>query len=119
MFELTVQGSFSAAHRVRGYKGDCGSVHGHTYKIEVKVEIKKLNRLGMAMDFRKLKKILNKILSELDHKNLNALPFFRKNNATAEWIAVYIYQQIKKKTKNIKSVTVWEGLENSVSYYGM
>mgnify|MGYP000294833846 CR=1 FL=1 len=116
MFEIAVQGSFSAAHQVRGYKGDCGSVHGHTYRIEVKVEVGKLDELGMAMDFRKIKRVLNKILGELDHKNLNALLFFKKHNATAEWIAVYIFQEVKKKIKNIKSVTVWEGNENAVTY---
>ncbi|MEO0156513.1 MAG: 6-carboxytetrahydropterin synthase QueD [candidate division WOR-3 bacterium] len=116
MFEISVQGSFSAAHRVKGYKGDCAGVHGHTYRIEVKVSVEKLGKLGMAMDFRKVKNLLKKNLSKLDHKNLNNLAFFRKHNATAEWIAVYIYNEIKKKIKNIKSVTVWEGLENSVTY---
>lgn len=117
MFELSVTGSFSAAHRVKGYKGDCAGMHGHTYKIEVKVGVKKLDKIGMAIDFRKLKRILKRILAELDHKNLNNLPFFKKHNATAEWLAIYIYQEMKKKIKNIKSITVWEGNENSVSYY--
>ena len=116
MFEISVQGSFSAAHRVRGYKGDCAGVHGHTYRIEGRIRTKNLNKLGMAMDFRKVKNILKKILANLDHKNLNDLPFFKRHNATAEWIAVYIYQEIKKKIKDIKSVTVWEGNENSVTY---
>lgn len=116
MFELSVQGSFSAAHRVKGYKGNCAGMHGHTYKIEVKVEVGKLDKIGMALDFRKVKRILKQILSRLDHKNLNDLSFFKKHNATAEWIAVYIYKEIKKKIKSIKSVTVWEGYENSVTY---
>lgn len=117
MFEITVQGNFSAAHRVRGYRGDCAGVHGHTYKIEVKVKVEKLDKLGMSMDFRKVKNVLKRILSKLDHKNLNNLSFFKNHNATAEWIAVYIYNEMKKKIRSIKSVTVWEGLENSVSYY--
>lgn len=117
MFELSVIGSFSAAHRVKGYKGDCAGVHGHTYRIEVRVGVENLDKLGMAMDFKKIKNILKKVLAKLDHKNLNKLPFFRKHNATAEWIAVYIYNGMKQEIKNIKSVTVWEGLENSVSYY--
>lgn len=116
MFEISVQGSFSAAHQVKGYKGDCADVHGHTYNVAVKIKIEKMDKLGMAMDFRKVKMVLKKILSELDHKNLNNLPFFKRRNATAEWIAVYIYQHMKEKIKKIKSVTVWEGYENSVTY---
>ncbi len=116
MFELTVQGSFSAAHRVKGYKGDCAGVHGHTYRIEVRVRVEKLDKIGMAVDFKRVKNILKKILLKLDHKNLNNLPFFKKHNATAEWIAVYIYNEIKKKIRSVKSITVWEGLENSVTF---
>ncbi|HEC78180.1 MAG TPA: 6-carboxytetrahydropterin synthase QueD [candidate division WOR-3 bacterium] len=117
MFELSVQGTFSAAHRVRGYKGDCAGMHGHTYRVEVRVAVKELNRLGMTVDFRKVKKVLEQNLKKLDHKNLNTLPFFKKHNATAEWIAVYLYKEMKKKIKNIESITVWEGNENSVTYY--
>ena len=117
MFELSVQGTFSAAHRVRGYSGDCAGIHGHTYRIQVKIKIKKLGRIGMAMDFRRIKKVLDKILKKLDHKNLNKITFFKKHNATAEWVAVYIYQEMKKRIKAIGSVTVWEGPYSSVTYY--
>jgi 6-pyruvoyltetrahydropterin/6-carboxytetrahydropterin synthase len=117
MFELSVEGDFSAAHQVKGYPGDCAGIHGHTYKVQVKVRTEKLDKLGMATDFRKLKRILDKILKKLDHKKLNRLAFFKKHNATAEWVAVYIYKELKKNIKSINSVTVWEGMNNSVTYY--
>ncbi|GAH25494.1 unnamed protein product [marine sediment metagenome] len=117
MFELSVEGAFSAAHQVKGYPGDCAGIHGHTYRISVKIRVKNLDKLGMAMDFRRMKKELNKILKRLDHTTLNKLPFFKKQNATAEWIAVYVYNKMKKKIKQIASVTVYEGLDNTVTYY--
>jgi len=117
MFELSVEGNFSAAHQVKGYSGDCAGLHGHTYKIQVKVKVGKLDRLGMAMDFKRIKKELEKILKGLDHKNLNRIGFFKKHNATAEWVAVYIYQAMRKKIKAVKSVTVWEGPHSAVEYY--
>ena len=58
-----------------------------------------VNKLGMAMDFRRIKGELNKLLKNLDHKDLNKLPFFKKHNATAEWIAVYFYNEVNKKIK--------------------
>ncbi len=118
MFELSVEGTFSAAHQVKGYPGDCAGLHGHTYRVRVKVRVKKLDKIGMAMDFRRIKRELTKIVTKLDHKNLNKLPFFRKHNATTEWLAVFIYQVLKKKIKVTYAVTVWEGSENSVTYYG-
>ena len=117
MFELSVQGTFSAAHQVKGYPGDCAGVHGHTYRISVKVKVKELDKLGMAIDFRSVKKVLDKILKQLDHKNLNELSFFKKRNPTAEWVAVYVYNKMKKKIKSVASATVWEGINNSVTYF--
>ncbi len=117
MFELLVEDTFSAAHRVKGYPGDCAGVHGHTYKVSVTVKLRKLDKLGMAMDFRHIEMELQKLLAKIDHSNLNELPFFKKRNATAEWVAVYVYTEMRKKIKTVASVTVWEGLNNSVTYY--
>ncbi len=117
MFELSVESTFSAAHQVKGYPGDCAGMHGHTYRVKVRVKVKKLNELGMAMDFRHLHDTLDTIVKRLDHTNLNTLPFFKKNNATAEWIAVFITQQLKQKVKKPVSVTVWEGPTNAATYY--
>ncbi len=116
MFELSVQSTFSAAHQVKGYPGDCAGLHGHTYRVEIRIRLKKLNKLGMAQDFRKIKKILDKTLKTLDHNNLNTLQFFKKYNTTAEWIAIYIYNEIKKYFKGLYSITVWEGNDYSVTY---
>jgi 6-pyruvoyltetrahydropterin/6-carboxytetrahydropterin synthase len=117
MFELSVEGSFSAAHQVKGYSGDCAGLHGHSYRVSIKVVVEELDKIGMAIDFRKIKNHLDTILKKLDHKNLNKLPFFRKHNATAEWVAVYVHNEIKKCIKHVNSVTVYEGLTNSVTYY--
>ena len=117
MFELSVETTFSAAHQVKGYPGDCAGVHGHTYRVKGRVKVKKLDKMGMAMDFRNLQNELNSIAKQLDHTNLNTLSFFKKHNATAEWIAVFIYKQLKKKIKKVVSVTVWEGAENAATYY--
>ena len=116
MFELSVEDTFSAAHRVRGYSGDCAGIHGHTYKVSVTVKVEALDKIGLAMDFRHIKKTLSKIVKDLDHKNLNKLQFFKKHNATAEWIAVFIYNKVEKKIKEVTSVTVWEGRNTSVTY---
>jgi 6-pyruvoyltetrahydropterin/6-carboxytetrahydropterin synthase len=116
MFELSVEGYFSAAHQVKGYAGDCADVHGHTYKIEVRVRVTKLDKIGMAIDFRSIKKHLDNLLDGLDHKNLNTIPFFEKHNATAECVAQYIFENMKKKIDNVSTITVWEGPNYSVTY---
>ena len=54
---------FEAAHFLQDYVGKCGSLHGHSYKLEVTVScpesIRKQNNFNFVMDFKKLDKILN------------------------------------------------------------
>jgi 6-pyruvoyltetrahydropterin/6-carboxytetrahydropterin synthase len=117
MFDLSVEGTFSAAHQVKGYPGDCASMHGHTYQVRVILRAQKLDNIGIAIDFRRVKTALDEILSELDHKNLNELTYFKERNTTAEYVAIYVFDEMKKKINMMKSVTVWEGRNNSVTYY--
>lgn len=116
MFELSVEAIFSAAHQVKGYPGDCAGLHGHTYRVVVRVAVEKLDRLGMAVDFRRLKRDLDRVVAKLDHANLNKIAFFRRHNATAEHIARYLYEEMKKRTRITRSVTIWEGPLYSVTY---
>ena len=81
------------------------------------MRVDKLDNIGMAIDFRRVKTALDEILSELDHKNLNELLYFNERNATTEYIAMYVFNEMKKKINMIKAVTVWEGRNNTVTYY--
>lgn len=53
---------FEAAHMLSGYKGGCGSLHGHSYKMEVTITCPDDERLkhnfGFVTDFKNLNKIL-------------------------------------------------------------
>lgn len=116
MFILSVEGHFSAAHQVKGYPGDCAGMHGHTYKVQARVSIKKLGKIGMAIDFRSIQTRLDAVLSTLDHTTLNEIPYFNTHNATAEHIAMFIYREMKQQIPGLCSITVWEGHDKSVTY---
>jgi ATP-dependent Clp protease ATP-binding subunit ClpA len=51
-YELRIEDTFAAAHRLREYQGECERLHGHNWRIEVVLAGAELNRLGMLMDFR-------------------------------------------------------------------
>lgn len=106
MFFLTVEESFDAAHSLRHYEGKCARIHGHTWKVEVQVGGKELNRAGMLIDFSVLRKMLKEILQEFDHCYLNeAAPFAEDGlNPTAENIAFYIYRRMKEKLAGVAPV---------------
>jgi 6-pyruvoyltetrahydropterin/6-carboxytetrahydropterin synthase len=117
MFKLRIEGNFSSAHNLRGYKGKCEDLHGHNWKVEVVVVSDKLDKIGMVVDFKFLRKKLYSILEELDHKYLNDLHFFKKINPTSENIAKYLYDLLKSEAPNLYSVTVWESDSASATYY--
>ena len=56
------------AHHVRGQKGACINLHGHTWKFEVGLEAEVLDNEGCVVDFSKLKAtVLNRCHALLDH----------------------------------------------------
>ena len=118
MFEIQVIGKFSAAHNLKGYRGKCEELHGHNWRVEVIITGRNLDKIGMLMDFQKIKSHLNKVLNKLDHKHLNHLSYFKRVNPTSENIAKYIYDCLKIQPLRLKSVTVWESDNSSATYYG-
>ncbi|MDD4909509.1 MAG: 6-carboxytetrahydropterin synthase QueD [Candidatus Omnitrophica bacterium] len=119
-FELRIEDSFSSAHNLKGYRGRCEDLHGHNWKVEIRVAADKLDNVGLAIDFRSLKKILKDTLDGLDHKYLNRIPYFRKHNPSSENIARYIYEELfarlRRKGVLLKQARVWES-ENASAIY--
>ena len=73
MYELTVESAFSAAHRLREYRGKFENLHGHNWRVEVTIASKQLDKRGMVIDFRKIKEKLGTVMNKLDHNYLNEL----------------------------------------------
>jgi len=116
MYSLKVQGAFSSAHNLRGYKGKCEDLHGHNWIVEIVISSAQLDDVGMVLDFKYLKKKLNACLEQMDHKYLNKLVYFKKVNPTSENIAKYIYKELKSKIPLLNCVTVWENSTSSATY---
>ena len=121
MFEIEIDRSFSAAHQLRGYNGDCCKLHGHNYKITVTVRSSELDEIGIALDFKKLKAELDALLAEYDHSNLSELADFQAVNPTSENLARTIYREISEKmnggTIRVHRVRVGESDHSAVTYF--
>jgi 6-pyruvoyltetrahydropterin/6-carboxytetrahydropterin synthase len=122
MFKLKVQDYFSSAHYLKDYKGPCEKIHGHNWKVELIVEGSELNSTDILIDFSILKKILKEVLSELDHKLLNEIPYFKNINPSSERLAEYIFKKVKEKLSSypkvkVKEVTVFETEKAGATYY--
>jgi len=120
MFELVVNGHFDAAHFLKGYQGKCAQIHGHTWKVEVKVRGSQLDQVGMLLDFSLLKARLKEITKKLDHTLINETSEFLHSNPTAENISKYIYDQFHQFTQKygvrVYSVTIWESPNAAATY---
>lgn len=122
MYILTVEDNFASAHQLREYKGKCENLHGHNWKVELRLKGQTLDSTGMLIDFGDVKVILKEILAYLDHKNLNEVPPFDKINPTSENVAEYIYEKASEKVREtgrdlaVYSVTVWESATSRCEY---
>jgi 6-pyruvoyltetrahydropterin/6-carboxytetrahydropterin synthase len=119
MYELTVTRRFSAAHQLRGYQGKCENLHGHTYRVDVCVKTQKLNDLGLAVDFKELKKIIDALLELYDHRLANEVPPFTQINPSAENMARVFYEELSTRLPAgaaLSRVTVWESEDAAATY---
>jgi 6-pyruvoyltetrahydropterin/6-carboxytetrahydropterin synthase len=107
---LNVRDHFSAAHYLREYHGKCEKVHGHTFKVEVRIEVAELDATGLGIDFVLIKEKLAAVLP--DHKLLNEVYDF---NPSAENLARRFFQDLKPHFP-VKAVTVWESEDASATY---
>ena len=120
MYQVSVEQHFDAAHFLRGYRGKCEAVHGHRFRVVVRVRAHGVDKLGMAYDFAELKKHLGNILSRLDHTCLNDLAPFDRINPSSENIAATIYDELHTMLAgtpvSLACVEVWESPQSGVAY---
>jgi len=120
MFRLRVQNSFSAAHSLTNYKGDCAKLHGHNWKIEIIVAKETVNNIGISIDFKEAKRILKELVDTLDHEYLNNMDEFKNMNPTAENISQYMFETLSPSFKvleaELEKVIIWETDNNRLEY---
>jgi len=119
LYTIFIESRFSAAHRLVGYEGHCGRVHGHTWKVRIEVKTDQIDEIGISIDFKDLRSLTDSALSKLDHQNINEIPPFDKINPTAENLSRHLFEEIGRglpKPVQMASVTVWESENHAVTY---
>jgi 6-pyruvoyltetrahydropterin/6-carboxytetrahydropterin synthase len=131
MFRVTKEIHFCYGHRLLNYDGKCRHLHGHNGKAVVTIEGSQLDRLGMVVDFTRIKKLLGSwIDDQLDHRMIlhrddPALPDLKRLgepvvivdvNPTAENIAKMIFDHAREAGLEVVEVVLWE-TENSFATY--
>jgi len=120
VYQISVEQHFDAAHFLRGYRGKCEALHGHRYRVVVKIAASGVDDIGIAYDFTELKQHLSEVISRFDHTCLNDVPPFDQINPSAENIATTVYKELQLKLAgapvSIAGVEVWESPQTGVIY---
>jgi len=91
-------------------------MHGHTYRLKVVIEGQPDPHLGWIMDFKELKDALTPVIDQLDHKVINDIKGLE--NATAENITIWIWNQIKPVLPLLSRIELYETPTTGVIYSG-
>jgi 6-pyruvoyltetrahydropterin/6-carboxytetrahydropterin synthase len=81
----------------------CGTLHGHTYKIEIIIEGE--NRSGMIIDFADLRNSIRSTLSLYDHRCFNDFLEY----PSVENICEMIKAKLQERIHFPFTLRVWEG----------
>jgi 6-pyruvoyltetrahydropterin/6-carboxytetrahydropterin synthase len=113
---------FAAAHQIRGHRGGCENLHGHSYRVRVWVGASRLDALGMVVDFADLKRVMEEVVGPFDHRFLNEVPPFDTRNTTAELLAQHVFDEVRARLDDgrvrVQRVEVWESDSACAVYEG-
>ncbi len=136
MTTVTKTIKFDAAHILTNHQGLCKNLHGHTYRVDIRVSKDDFENGDMVIDFKDLKKIATEtICDRFDHAFIYntqsegereiaavvekhgmrtvAIPF----RSTAENLARMFYGELAEKIKGLSAVVVWETQDSSAEFH--
>ena len=135
MVYLTRLEHFNAAHKLFNPNwsrerneevfGACANEnwHGHKYQLFVTVKGEPDPETGFVLDAKKLSTLIkDKIISQLDHKNLNMdVPFLQGKLCSTENLVIGIWQQLQPHLPGevkLHSIKLYETPRIYVEYFG-
>jgi len=94
----------------------CKRLHGHSYRVEVRVRGPVRDETGWVMDFADIVDAFQPILGALDHRHLNDVPGLE--NPTCENIARWIWRRLKPALPLLSGITIYETPDSGCIYQG-
>ncbi len=133
---ITRRETFNAAHKLSREEwspeknlevfGKCSNHNWHAHNFQLFVTVKGIpnEETGFVINLKTLSKILKeKVIEEIDHKNLNLdVPFLKGIMASTENIAIAIWDLIEEDIRScggeLAKIKIIETENNFVDYYG-
>lgn len=116
--ELVREYDFEAAHRLPNVPEShkCARMHGHSYRITIRVEGEVDDRLGWVTDFGAVDEHVRPLIAQLDHRVLNEIQGLE--NPTSELLAVWLWQRLEPQLPVLTAVEVSETPTSRCIYRG-
>ncbi len=110
--------TIEAAHRLPnvppGHK--CAQLHGHSFRVELRVSGEPGEASGWVMDFAEIKAAFWPLYERLDHHYLNEIEGL--DNPTSERLAIWIWERLKPALPFLSEVVVHETCTSGCRYAG-
>jgi 6-pyruvoyltetrahydropterin/6-carboxytetrahydropterin synthase len=120
VYEVTYETTFCATHRLTEDGRPIEPLHGHDWRVEVAAAGDALDRIGVVVDFEHLKTVLGEVAARFHYKDLNAHPDLAGRSISAEVMARYFFDEVRKGRgdagRHLVRVRVWEAPGCSASY---
>lgn len=94
----------------------CARMHGHSFRIEVRVSGAPGEHSGWVMDFADLRRAFQPLFDQLDHNCLNEIDGLE--NPTSENLARWIWQRLAPELAGLSEVSVQETCNAGCIYRG-
>ena len=116
--EIFKEFTFEAAHRLPHVPDDhkCSRLHGHSYRIEVRVSGSVGTETGWVVDFADLKSAWRPLHEALDHRYLNDIPGLE--NPTSENLARWVWERLALNLDGLTEIVVRETCTSGCSFRG-
>lgn len=110
--------TIEAAHRLLNVPENhkCRRLHGHSFKIEVRIRGPVGEHSGWVQDFAELSEAFDPLFRQLDHSYLNEIPGLE--NPTSEHLAMWVWQRLRPRLPLLAEVIVHETCTSGCSYRG-
>ncbi len=94
----------------------CARLHGHSFRIEVRVSGDPGADTGWIMDFGDIKAAFQPLYEQLDHHYLNEVEGLE--NPTSERLAMWIWERLKPALPALGEIVVHETCTSGARYRG-
>lgn len=122
MYLLEKTFTFEAAHMLPEHDGKCRRLHGHSWKMTVRLCSNKVQetgpKRGMVLDFYEIKKAVEPLIENfLDHHYLNdTLGIYPTSENVAKWVWDYLSKRSIPSEIKLHSITIHETCTSSCTY---